>query len=237
MSLGRGGELRVLPGPHLVKQGPIFGGILVVPDPGGAGPPLGFPRCQKCPYVRVGPAHICVGCAGTSLEPAGQAARRGRPAISGPGTLTAAFIAADLAAVCGLADAVLTLAAGKSMLRDMVGTGYPLHGAGGDFVNGLIDAAYQTLQTRAITAVVVAVILGVFAFAVRGGRTGVRIGLTIVLLAAAGTWLLNVRDGGVPGMFRGFDDAALALSLVGIVLAWLPPNQRFAHGAKAGRRG
>jgi predicted amidophosphoribosyltransferase len=34
-----------------------------------AGPPLGFPRCQKCPYVRVGPARICVGCARTSLEP------------------------------------------------------------------------------------------------------------------------------------------------------------------------
>lgn len=34
-----------------------------------AGPPLGFPRCQKCPYVRVGPARICVGCARASLEP------------------------------------------------------------------------------------------------------------------------------------------------------------------------
>ncbi len=34
-----------------------------------AGEPLGFPRCQKCPYVRVGPARICVDCASTSLEP------------------------------------------------------------------------------------------------------------------------------------------------------------------------
>ena len=171
------------------------------------------------------------------LQPAGQAARRGQHDISRPGTLTATFIAADLAAVCGLAGAVLTFAAGKSMLRDMVGTGYSLHGAAGDFVNELTDAAYQTLQTRAIIAVVVAVILGVFAFAVRGGGTGVRIGLTIVLLAAAGTWLLNVRDSGMPGMIRGLDGTALALSLVSIVLAWLAPSQRFAHGVKSGRRG
>ncbi len=33
-----------------------------------AGEPLGFPRCQKCPYVRVGPARICVDCASASLE-------------------------------------------------------------------------------------------------------------------------------------------------------------------------
>jgi predicted amidophosphoribosyltransferase len=33
-----------------------------------AGPPAGFPRCRRCPYVRVGPAHLCVACAGRTLE-------------------------------------------------------------------------------------------------------------------------------------------------------------------------
>jgi len=30
--------------------------------------PLGFPRCQRCPYVRVGPARICTECASEALE-------------------------------------------------------------------------------------------------------------------------------------------------------------------------
>ena len=33
-----------------------------------AGPPLGFPRCPQCPYVRVGPPRICVACARQSVE-------------------------------------------------------------------------------------------------------------------------------------------------------------------------
>jgi predicted amidophosphoribosyltransferase len=33
-----------------------------------AGPPLGFPRCQQCPYVWAGPPRICVQCASQTLE-------------------------------------------------------------------------------------------------------------------------------------------------------------------------
>jgi len=33
-----------------------------------AGVPLGFPRCPKCSYLRAGPAHICVACAGQTFE-------------------------------------------------------------------------------------------------------------------------------------------------------------------------
>jgi hypothetical protein len=36
-------------------------------------------------------------------------------------------------------------------------------------------------------------------------------------------------------MIRGLDGIALALSLIAIVLTWLPPNQRFAHDVKASR--
>jgi len=38
---------------------------------------------------------------------------------------------------------------------------------------------------------------------------------------------------GVPGTIRALDGLALAFSLIGIALAWLPPNQRFAHEVKA----
>jgi predicted amidophosphoribosyltransferase len=33
-----------------------------------AGEPLGFPRCSKCPYRRMGPAWICAQCASKTLE-------------------------------------------------------------------------------------------------------------------------------------------------------------------------
>ena len=33
-----------------------------------AGPPPGFPRCARCPYVRTGPARICVACASRTFE-------------------------------------------------------------------------------------------------------------------------------------------------------------------------
>lgn len=33
-----------------------------------AGEPLGFPKCARCPYMRMGPARICVACASTALE-------------------------------------------------------------------------------------------------------------------------------------------------------------------------
>ena len=33
-----------------------------------AGEPLGFPRCPRCPYVRVGPAWVCVECASKTFE-------------------------------------------------------------------------------------------------------------------------------------------------------------------------
>lgn len=31
--------------------------------------PAGFPRCPQCPYMRMGPARICVQCAAATLEP------------------------------------------------------------------------------------------------------------------------------------------------------------------------
>ena len=46
-------------------------------------------------------------------------------------------------------------------------------------MSAAIDAAYQPLQTRAILAIVVSVILLALTIGIRGGRTGVRIGLTM----------------------------------------------------------
>jgi hypothetical protein len=150
-------------------------------------------------------------------------------------TLTATVAVTALAAISGLASAIITFTSGKSMLENSIG----LHptGSAASLVSSLIDAAYKTLQTRAILAVVIALVLLALAFAVRGGGTGVRIGLTVALLAAAVIWLPNIRDSGVPGAIRGLDDVAELFSLAAIVVAWMPANGRFARDRKALRKG
>jgi hypothetical protein len=155
------------------------------------------------------------------------------PAAGPSPTLTATVTTATLAAVSGLAGAAVTFAAGKSMLEDSLG----LHprGAAAGIISSAIDAAYQTLQTRAILAIVAAVILAALAIAVRGGRTAVRIALTVWLVVAAGAWLLNLRDSGVPGPIRGIDAVAVFFCLAAIVLAWLPSSRRPAGGPAAQR--
>jgi hypothetical protein len=167
-------------------------------------------------------------------QPAGRNAPAGTHEISRPKTLTAAVTVTALAAISGLAGAIVTFGAGKSLLRSSLG-GSAL-GSSKDLLDIAVDIAYKTLQSRAIVAVVAALILGALAFIARNGRTGVRIGLTVALVVAVGVWVLNIRDGGVPGMIRGLDGAALVFSIVAIVATWLPANQRFASDRKALRQ-
>ena len=172
------------------------------------------------------------------------AQRAGRPTprvpgdVPRPGTLTAAVVTALGTAFFALVGAAVTFAAGKTMLRDTVQglTGGRSLGAAGGLVNALVDEAYQTLQSRAVIAAVVAVIVIGLAFGARGGNTAVRIILTLGLLAAAVVMLVNIRDGGVPGLIRGLDGVALACSLAGLVMAWLPANGRYASDRKALQR-
>ena len=139
---------------------------------------------------------------------------------------SAASIAGLVAAASGIAGAAVTFVAGKSLLQDTLG----LHpgGKAAALISALIDAAYHVIQTRAIVAIVVCVILIALAIGVRGGRTGTRIGLTICLLAAMGVWLLNLRDSGVPGLIRGMDAAAMLFSLSALIFTWLPGSRRAA---------
>jgi hypothetical protein len=152
--------------------------------------------------------------------------------------LTLLALAAWLAAFFGLAGALVTFAAGRSMLRNSVlGAlgGRSLGGASG-LVNDLIDSAYQTLQSRAILAVVIFVVLTALAFFARGGRTGLRIALTVALLIGVGIWLTNVRDGGVPGAIRALDGLAMLDGIAAIVLAWVPATRRAAASGGGRRR-
>ena len=144
-----------------------------------------------------------------------------------------------LAALFGLAGALVTFAAGRSMLHSSLLSALGTKSLGGTpgLVNAAAGAAYSTLQSRAILAVVMFFLLAALAFLARRGRTGARTGLTVALLVAVGIWLTNVRDGGVPGTIRALDGVALVLGLSAIILAWAPATQRFANSNKALRRG
>ena len=146
---------------------------------------------------------------------------------------------AELAASLGLVGALVTFTAGRSMLRSSLLGALGVKSLGGapGLFNAAVDAAYSTLQSRAILAVVMFFLVSALTFFARGGRTGVRIGLTVALFFAVGIWLTNVRDGGVPGAIRALDGAAVLFGLAAIVLAWLPATQRFAARGKAPRHG
>jgi hypothetical protein len=173
-----------------------------------------------------------------SAQRAGRPVQRAQSDVPRPGTLTAAVVTALGTAFFALVGAAVTFAAGKTMLRDMVQslTGAKSLGSAGGLVNALIDEAYKTLQSRAIVAVVVALIVIGLAFGARGGSTAMRVLLTVGLIAAAGVMLINVRDGGVPGLIRGLDGVALACSIAGLVTVWLPANGRYASDRKALQR-
>jgi hypothetical protein len=144
-----------------------------------------------------------------------------------------------LAATLGLAGALVTFAAGRSMLHSSLLSALGVKSVGGStsgLLDAAVDAAYSTLQSRAILAVVMFFLLAALAFLARRGRTGVRIGLTVALVVAIGIWLTNVRDGGVPGTIRALDGAAVLLGLSAIILTWMPATQRFASSNKALRR-
>ena len=146
---------------------------------------------------------------------------------------------AGLAAFLGLVGTLVTFTAGRSMLRSSLLGALGVKSLGGapGLVNAAVDAAYSTLQSRAVLAVVMFFLVGALAFLARNGRTGARIGLTVALFFAVGIWLTNVRDGGVPGAIRALDGAAMLFGLAAIILAWLPATQRFAGHNKAPRHG
>jgi hypothetical protein len=152
--------------------------------------------------------------------------------IRRPSTLTATVLVGALGAFCAFVSALITFADGRSLLSSSLGLGQSA------LANSLLDDAYSTLKSRAIIALVAVVIIAALTIAARSGRTGVRIGLTIMLPLAAVAWIPNVVDSGVPGLFRGLDGVAMVLATIALALIWLPANNRYARERKAlrGRR-
>lgn len=151
--------------------------------------------------------------------------------IRRPSTLTAMVLVSALGAFCAFISAVITFADGRSLLSSSLGLGT------GALANSAVDAADSTLKSRAIIALVTLVIVAILTIAARGGRTGVRVGLTIMLPVAAASWVINVADSGTPGLLRGLDGAAVLLAVIALFLVWLPANNRYARERKALRQG
>jgi hypothetical protein len=169
-----------------------------------------------------------------SQKQSGWPASRADEEIRRPSTLTATVLVSALGAFCALMSALITFADGRSLLSSSLGLG---PATGGALANSVLDAAYSTLKSRAIIGLVAVVIIVALTIAARGGRTGVRVGLTIMLPVAAAAWVINVVDSGVPGLLRGLDGAAVILAVIALVLIWLRPNNRYARERKALRAG
>ena len=153
--------------------------------------------------------------------------------IRRPSTLKAMVLVSALGAFCALVSAVITFVDGRSLLSSELGLG----SNAGALVNSALDSAYSTLKSRAIIGLVAVVIVVALTIAARGGRTGVRVGLTIMLPVAAVMWVINVADSGVPGLIRGLDGVAVGFAVIALFLIWLGPNNRYARERKALRGG
>jgi hypothetical protein len=169
-----------------------------------------------------------------SQQESGWDASQADRAVRRPSTLRAMVLVSALGAFCALLSALITFADGRSLLSSSLGLG---PATGGALANSVVDAAYSTLKSRAIIALVAVVIVVALTIAARGGRTGVRVGLTIMLPVAAVAWVINAADSGVPGLIRGLDGLAAVLAIIGLVLVWLPANNTYARERKALRAG
>ena len=100
-----------------------------------------------------------------------------------------------------------------------------------------IDQAYQTLVVKAYVAIGFGLLILLFAVLARGGGTGARIGLavalTLGLFGAAGLQIAEYEV--LPGASVAAAVVAPLLSLVTIVLLFLPATNRFAAARKRAR--
>ena len=97
------------------------------------------------------------------------------------------------------------------------------------------DSAYSALVTKAVIGLIVGAVVLVLALIARNGATGARIGLAIALVvgmcAGAGLQLADMEA--LPGMSVGIASITPLLSLVTIVLLFLPATTKYAASRKA----
>jgi len=151
----------------------------------------------------------------------------GSATTSRPRVLVAALAASATVAVLTLLSQVLVLAGGQDGARDAVLAELPADASAfPDLVETAVAQAYDTLQARAWTGIVAAVlVLLLTAAAMRAGRVA-RVALVVMLAVSALLMLRSVTDV-FPSGSQALGVAAALLTPVAVVLLFLPPVGRY----------
>jgi hypothetical protein len=155
-------------------------------------------------------------------------------AVRRPGTLFAAFVASELAAMLVIVSQVLSLAKGKDAIQDSLRDQLGSNAA--SLANSLfaaeLDDAYSTLKSRAVVGIVLAVIVLACTLLVLRGGLGGRITVTVALLLMAGLEIISVGDV-FPSAGKALGTVAIILAPVAIVLMFLPASNAFGRSRKS----
>lgn len=153
--------------------------------------------------------------------------------LARPLTLTLGFFGALLAGLASAVGAVLLIADAHELARQTAAGILPTDGSLDELASAAIDDAANTLVFRGILGLVSAVLVLAVALAVRNGRLWARIVLTVLLLGGLCANGIAVRDV-TPGVTKLLDVAAILVSVLVVVLLFLPPTNRYAK-ARLGR--
>lgn len=167
-------------------------------------------------------------------------ARAGRAGSAGaPTTIKAAAALAALAALTTLANAIIALTDGKSLLHSMATdavnqvTGGQSAGLDlGSMIDDAVNQEYGTLQARAYVGIVIAIgYLLLFRPVSRGAR---RLRIVATAVAAVGLVMavVDVRDQ-TPGLLHVFDVAEMVCAALLAVALWLPASSAYVKARRS----
>lgn len=165
-----------------------------------------------------------------------------------PRVLVALLLTTIMTAVAGIVGAIIVFAGGRQAVEAAVAAAVQrdpnsfglsdsttleaLKQFSGDLYVSLIDQAYGTLTARAGVALFLGVWLLVAALCARNAARTARSFITAGAVMTIVLDLLIVVDISLDAV-TVLSVASIALSLVVLVLCWLPPNNRFARARRA----
>jgi hypothetical protein len=156
-----------------------------------------------------------------------------------PVTLAIAVWGGLLVDVLMVVGAVIMIVNGKDSIRAYVRETVG-NALSADVIDSTIgedlDQAYHKLVIKAVVAIGLAVVIGVFAVLARRGGLGARIGLGIALLAGVcgGSGLQLGETDVLPKATIVIAAVTPLLSLIAIVCAFLPPSNRYGRARRIG---
>jgi hypothetical protein len=149
-----------------------------------------------------------------------------------PATLTLGFVGALLAGVLSALGAILLIAKAHELAQQTVDSIVPSDSGLGDLAKAAVDDAAATLVSRGVVGLVSAILVIAIALAVRNAALWARIVLTVLLFGGLFANLIAIRDV-TPGATKALDLAAIGISILVVVLLFLPPTNRYAKARRA----